>query len=111
MKIKFKQSSLAERVILKPFIEKVSKGGIVISRDERSQAVNTNQGEVVMIGEQAWYDLPVKPDIKPGDKVYYAKYGALVIKPEGQEDFLIICNDKDILVAYEGEAELEHQDD
>ena len=109
--ITFKETSLAERVILKPFIEKQSKGGIYIARDERSQAINTDQGEIFMIGTQAWYDLPSKPDIKVGDKVYYSKYGAKVIKPEGAEDFYIICNDKDILVAYEGNTELEHSDE
>lgn len=110
--MKFKSSSLAQRVIIKPFVEKVSKGGIHIARDQRSQAVNTNQGEIFMIGDQAWYDLPTKPDVKVGDKVYYSKYGAMIIKPDDLKDeFLIICNDQDILVAYEGEAELEHSDE
>jgi chaperonin GroES len=109
--ITFKETSLAERIILKPFIEKQSKGGIYIARDERSQAINTDQGEIYMIGPAAWYDLPIKPDIKPGDKVYYSKYGAKVIKPEGSEEYFIICNDKDILLAYEGTNELEHSDE
>jgi co-chaperonin GroES (HSP10) len=103
MTVQFNQESLAERVILKPLIEKVSKGGIVISTDDRKQAINTNQGEVVMIGPMAWYDLPEKPKLKPGDKVYYAKYGAMVLKADGMEDFLVICNDKDILVGYTNE--------
>lgn len=98
--IKFNESSLAERVILKPFVEKVSKGGIHIARDKRSQAINTNQGEVMFIGPMAWYDLPEKPSIKIGDKVYYAKYGAMVLEVDGYEDFLVLCNDKDILVGY-----------
>lgn len=105
MTVKFKESSLAERIIIKPFIEKVSKGGIVIATDERTQAINTNRGEILFIGPQAWYDLPEKPDVKVGDKVYYQKYGAAVLKVEGEEDFLVICNDKDILVAYEGDTE------
>lgn len=109
--VTFKESSLANRLILKPFIEKTSKGGIVIARDERSQAVNTDQGEVVLIGPQCWYDFPTKPDIKPGDKVYYSKYGAKILKPDGVEDFFIILNDTDILVVYEGQAELEHADE
>lgn len=109
--MKFKSSSLGERIIIKPFVEKVSKGGIHIARDERSQAVNTNQGVIFMIGDQAWYDLPSKPNVKVGDKVYYSKYGAMTIKPDGAEDFYIICNDKDVLVAYEGEAEMEHSDE
>lgn len=102
----FKAASLAERVMLKPIIlEKKSKGGIDLSAlDERKQAINTNQGEILYIGPQAWWDLPEKPDVKVGDKVYYAKYGAMVIKGEGKDELYIICNDKDILVAFEGVA-------
>lgn len=104
MTVKFKATSLAERVVIKPLIEKVSKGGIHIARSERDQAINTNQGEIYLIGPMAWYDLPTKPDIKVGDKVYYSKYGAMVVKVEGEEDFLVICNDKDVLIAYEGDT-------
>jgi co-chaperonin GroES (HSP10) len=107
--VKFKEASLGERVILKPIIEKVSKGGIVISTSERNQAINTNQGVVVQIGPQAWWDLPSKPDIKPGDTVYYSKYGGMVIKVEGQEEFYVICNDRDLLVAFEGEVANEEE--
>ena len=99
--MKFLQETLAERVILKPFIEKTSKGGIIISRDERSQAINTDKGEILMIGPSAWYDLPQKPALKPGDKVYYSHYGAKVIKVD--DEFFIICNDRDILLGYENE--------
>lgn len=106
-----RQNSLANRVILKPRIEKQSKGGIFIARDERSQAINTDQGEVVMVGPQCWYDLPEKPDIRPGDSVYYSKYGAKVFRPDGEEDFLILCNDTDILLVYEGETDMEHTDE
>jgi co-chaperonin GroES (HSP10) len=109
--MKFKASSLAERLILKPFIEKQTKGGILIARDERSQAVNTDQGEVFMIGPQAWYDLPTKPDIKVGDKVFYSKYGAKVLKDEVTKELYIICNDKDILVAFKGKPALEHDNE
>jgi co-chaperonin GroES (HSP10) len=101
--MKFNQMSLGHRVILKPKIEKVSKGGIVIARGEREQAVNTNQGEVFMIGNSCWDNMQVKPDFKVGDKVYYARYGAMTIKPEGSEDFLVMCNDEDLLVGYQDE--------
>lgn len=98
--IQFNQKSLGHRVILKPKIEKATKSGIVIARDERSQAVNTNQGEVFMIGPACWDNMENKPDIKVGDTVYYARYGAMTIKPEGSEDFLVLCNDEDLLVGY-----------
>lgn len=94
----FRRETLANRVIIKPKIEKQTKSGIVIARDERSQAVNTDRGEVVMIGPAAWYDIDPKPDLKEGDLVYYSHYGAKTIKPEDSEDFYIICNDVDVLV-------------
>ena len=98
MTIQFKQETLAERVVLKPYIETVSKGGIHIARDSRSQAINTDRGEIFMIGPQAWYDLPKKPDLKVGDKVYYSHYAAKTL--QDGDTFYIICNDKDILVGY-----------
>lgn len=105
----FKQETLAERVILKPFIEQVSKGGIHLARDPRSQAISTDKGEVVMVGPAAWWDIPkdVRPKLYPGDKVYYAKYGAKTFRNEDQPDpnapdaYFVMCNDKDILVGYE----------
>lgn len=96
----FRQDTLGVRVILKPFIEKESKGGILIARDERSQAVNTDKGEVLMVGDSAWFDKPVKPNLKPGDKVYYAKWGAKLLKDDESGEFYVLCNDEDILVGY-----------
>jgi co-chaperonin GroES (HSP10) len=52
-----------------------------------------------MIGPSCWDNME-RPDIKVGDLVYYARYGAMTIKPEGSEDFLILANDEDILVGY-----------
>ena len=95
--MKFRPETLVYRVILKPHIEKETKSGIVIARDERSQAINTDKGTVVFVGPKA------ECDVKPGDKVYYAKYGAKVLKDEINSDFYIICNDEDILVGYEDE--------
>jgi co-chaperonin GroES (HSP10) len=98
--MKFRQETLGIRVLLKPFIETTSKGGIAIARSERSQAINTDKGEVLMIGDSAWYDKPVKPSIKPGDKVFYAKWGAKMLQDEESGEFYILCNDEDILVGY-----------
>jgi chaperonin GroES len=100
--IKFNEDSLSNRVIIKPFImAKKSAGGIDLTAlDDRKQAINTNQGEVFMIGREAWFDKPQKPDVKVGDKVYYSKYGGMVLKLDGMEDFLVLCNDEDILVGY-----------
>lgn len=101
--MKFRQDTLGIRVVLKPFIETTTKGGIVVARDERSQAINTDKGEVLMVGDAAWYDKPVKPNVKAGDKVYYAKWGAKVIRDEDNGDFYIICNDEDVLAGYDNE--------
>lgn len=109
--MRFLRETLGERVLIKPYVEKVSKGGILISRDTRSQAINTDRGEVFMVGPSAWYDLPEKPPIKVGDKVFYSHYGCKSIKVG--EDFLIVANDKDILIGYvedEGTtSEVEHE--
>lgn len=100
--MKFRADTLGVRLLLKPYVEKVSKGGIYIARDERSQAINTDKGEVMLIGPDAWYDKPNKPNIKPGDTVFYAKWGAKLLQdPEDKENFYILCNDEDILVGYE----------
>jgi co-chaperonin GroES (HSP10) len=101
--MKFKPETLGFRVILKPFIETMSKGGIAIARDERSQAINTDKGEVFMIGREAWGNLAHKPELQAGDKVYYAKYSAKVLKDEVTGEYYILCNDEDILVGYENE--------
>jgi len=100
--IKFNKESLVHRVILKPLIQKETKSGIIIQRDTRSAAVNTDRGEIVMFGNQAWKDWGCEtPPVKPGDTVYYARYGAKVIKPDDEsDDFYVLCNDEDILVGY-----------
>lgn len=98
--MKFNQNSLGFRVILKPFIEKVSKGGIALVRDERTQAINTDKGEVYMIGPEAFKALGYNAPITVGNKVYYSKYGAKVIKDEVTEELYILINDEDILVEY-----------
>lgn len=98
--MKFNQASLDVRVILKPLVLK-SKAGIDLSAvSDRHQAINTDKGEIFMIGPAAWYDRPIKPDLKPGDTVYFSKYGAKVLKDEETGDLYTICNDDDILVAY-----------
>jgi co-chaperonin GroES (HSP10) len=103
--MEFNQDSLDVRLILKPYIlPKKSAAGLDLSAvSDRSQAVNTDRGEIVMIGPMAWYDRPVKPNLQPGDKVYYAKYGAKVLKDGVSGDLYVLVNDEDILVSYKGE--------
>lgn len=98
----FNQDSLDVRIILKPFIlPKKSEFGIDLSAiSDRSQAVNTDRGTVFMIGPNAWFERENKPSVKIGDTVYYAKYGAKVIKDDVTEELYVLCNDEDILVGY-----------
>lgn len=100
--MKFNQESLDVRIILKPYILPTkSEGGIDLSAiSARSQAINTDRGEIVLIGPTAWYDRPIKPNLKPGDTVYYSKYGAKTLQDDETKELFIICNDEDILVGY-----------
>ena len=100
--MKFYQETLANRIILKPHIEKESKGGIIIARDDRSQAVNTDKATIFMIGPEAWDYLKEKPKLVVGDKVYFSHYGAKTVKDE-EGEFYVFCNDEDILVGYSDE--------
>src|SRR5687767_6402913 len=100
--MKFRSETLVHRVILKPFITKKTASGIIIAKDERKQAVDSDKGEVFMIGPKAWKDFGCDEfPVKVGDTVYYAKYGAKVLKDEVKDELYIICNDEDILVGYE----------
>lgn len=97
----FKQESLGIRVLIKPSVLKETESGIIVGIDPRKSAIEADRGEVFMVGSSAWGDWTVKPDIKPGDKVFYSKYGAKTIKPDPKsDDYLVIANDVDILVGY-----------
>lgn len=92
--MKFLTETLVHRVIIKPFIETETKGGIILAQSERSQAINSDRGTVFQVGPKA--DVAVKP----GDKVFYAKYGAKVLKGDTDKELYIIVNDEDVLVSY-----------
>src|SRR3990167_2011706 len=99
--MKFKPETLVHRVILKPFVQKETPGGIILAQSERSQAINSDKGTVLEIGPKAWKDFGcMEPPFKVGDKVYYAKYGAKVLKDEETDELYIIVNDEDLLVGY-----------
>ena len=105
--MKFKPDTLVHRVILKPYVlPKKSEGGIDLSAiSERMQAINTDRGEILMFGPKAWKDFGCEEaPVKVGDKVFYAKYGAKVLKDDNTEQLYIICNDEDILVGYTEEV-------
>ena len=99
--MKFRPETLVHRVILKPFVlGKKSAGGIVLPTNQRMDAVNSDKGTIFMVGPEAWGSSKKKP-VQVGDTVFYAKYGAKVLKdPDDEDSFFIICNDEDILVGY-----------
>ena len=99
--MKFKPETLVHRVILKPFVQKETPGGIILAQSERSQAVNSDRGTILAIGPKAWKDFGYEvPPFQVGMTVYYSKYGAKVLKDELTGDLYIIANDEDILVEY-----------
>ena len=104
--MKFRQDTLGVRIVLKPdTLKKMSEGGIDLSAvSTRTQAINTNKGEILMIGEATWFDKPVKPNLKPGDKIFYAKYGAMTIQdPNDPDTVYVIITDEDVLAGYTDE--------
>src|SRR4051812_26615874 len=100
--LKFKVKSLGHRILIKPRVEKTTASGIVLHFDDRRAAIDSDKGSVVAIGDQAYKDMgDGTPWIEVGDFVYYAKYGAKMIKDEDSDDIYIICNDEDVLLALE----------
>lgn len=99
--MKFRQETLVDRVILKPFVlGKKSAGGIVLPTNQRMDAVNSDKGTVFMIGPHAWKEYGKAP-VKVGDTVFYSKYGAkVIVDPDEEDSFYILCNAEDILVGY-----------
>ena len=99
--MKFRPETLVDRVIIKPFVlGKKSAGGIVLPTNQRMDAVNSDKGTIFMIGPEAWSQFKKKP-VSIGDTVFYAKYGAKVlINPDVEDEFFILCNAEDILVGY-----------
>ena len=93
------------RAILKPLeVEKYSKGGIALAVDERLEMNAQVIGVVVELGPDFAKDY--KPSVpawglKPGDRVFYARYAGKWVKdPDTLEEFLIV-NDEDIVAKVE----------
>ncbi len=100
--LKFNQKSLGHRVLIKPRVEKQTASGIVLHFDDRRAAIDSDKGTVVAVGPQAYKDFgDGTPWVAVGDFVYYAKYGAKVIKDEEADELYIICNDEDVLLGLE----------
>ena len=86
---------MEDRVVVKPNTEEErTKGGIVLpdTAKERPQ-----EGEVVAVGPGKLLDNGQRApmDVKPGDKIIFAKYGGTEVKIDGEE--YIILRQSDIL--------------
>lgn len=100
--LKFKTKSLGHRVLIKPRVTKETESGILLHFDDRRAAIDSDKGTVVAIGPQAYKDFgDGEPWIAVGDFVFYAKYGAKVIKDEENDELYILCNDEDVLLSVE----------
>ena len=77
---------LLDRVLVKPILETVTSGGIIIPENGKEKP---KQGEVILVG-------PGKKDVemvvKPGDIVLFSEYSGIEFKLEG-EDYLIMQQD------------------
>ncbi|HHV62035.1 MAG TPA: co-chaperone GroES [Firmicutes bacterium] len=86
---------LEDRVVVKASTqEERTKGGIVLpdtakERPQEGEVIAVGPGKLLENGQRA----PM--DVKPGDKVIYAKYGGTEIKIDGEE--YLILRQSDIL--------------
>ncbi|NPV52050.1 MAG: co-chaperone GroES [Firmicutes bacterium] len=86
---------LEDRVVVKASMqEERTKGGIVLpdtakERPQEGEVIAVGPGKLLENGQRA----PM--DVKPGDKVIYAKYGGTEVKIDGEE--YLILRQSDIL--------------
>lgn len=89
---------LNDRVVVKRLeAEEKTKSGIIIPDNAKEKP---QQGEVLAVGPGKWNedgDERMKMDVKVGDKVLFAKWGANDVKIDG-EDLLVLKEDDIIAV-------------
>ncbi|HHV94391.1 MAG TPA: co-chaperone GroES [Firmicutes bacterium] len=86
---------LADRVVVKAIQqEEKTKGGIVLPDTAKEKP---QEGEVVAVGPGKLLDNGERApmEVKPGDKVLYAKYAGTEVKIDGEE--YLIMRESDIL--------------
>ncbi len=90
-----KLQPLGDRVVIKPIVkEEMTKGGIVLpdtvkEKPQEGNIVSVGPGKLSEKGER------IKPEVKEGDKVIYAKYAGTEWKQDDEE--LLILRESDIL--------------
>lgn len=108
-----KKIPIGSRILLKPKIEETTESGIIKVVDKRRASIDCDVGQIVAIGDKAFGSHPldyrdddgvIHAPIKPGDWVYYAKYGARKVEFDDEPDVnYMACNDEDILMRLEDE--------
>jgi len=78
-------------------VDEKTKGGIYLPETARKQEQNaTVTGVIIAVGKQAWMGFgDSEPWAAVGDRVYFAKYGGVVITNEGKDYRLV--NDEDVV--------------
>lgn len=89
---------LADRVVIKRLeAEEKTKSGIILTGSAKEQP---QMAEVIEVGPGGVVDgKDTKMEVKPGDKVLFAKYAGTDVKVEGEE--YIILKQSDILAVVE----------
>jgi chaperonin GroES len=90
---------LGDRVVVQPLPrEETTKSGIVIPDTVKEKP---QEGKILAVGPGRVLDdgRREQMDLKPGDKVLYAKYAGTEFKLEGED--LLIISGKDILAVVE----------
>lgn len=86
---------LGDRVVVRPTPkEEVSKGGVILPDTVREKP---QEGEIIAVGPGRLSEegTRIAMELKPGDKVIYAKYAGTELKLDDEE--LIILRESDIL--------------
>ncbi len=86
---------LGDRILVQRIMEEEkSKGGIIIPDTAKEKP---QEGKVVAVGKgRTLEDGTLVPlEVKPGDKILFAKYGGTEVKIDGEEH--IILKEEDVL--------------
>lgn len=81
-------------------VEKKSKGGIILTMNERQEMGATTRGTILAIGEDAWSAYKPKrvhAGLQVGDRVFYAKYAGKLVQENEDSEPTLILRDEDIV--------------
>ncbi|MBD3238475.1 MAG: co-chaperone GroES [Candidatus Moranbacteria bacterium] len=88
-----KVKPLADNVLVKlKKEEKVTDSGIVLP--DTASEDKPQEGEVIAVGEGKYDDgVKIKPEVKKGDQIIFAKYSGTEIKINNQEHLILKSED------------------